>query len=260
MEDKHKFIDDYLKGLLNDIEKANFELSLAKDKNLQEEVNFRKTIVHSFNLQQVKQTIEQAKFENEKEAETETKFENVTATIKQAQFENTVSRQKRIRMYRTLSMAATFLIVIGGGWFWSINQTNNFLTHILVSETDIQNVTTANIEKIKSLVEKANQAIKEKDFESALSITNQLRNEEGFETDEILQNECYIYFKQQNYTKANKQVDNIKDAQLKDEVRWQLSALYLDAGETDFAKQQLQSINEEPYKTKAIKKLKSKQK
>jgi len=256
MIDQHKLIDDYVKGLLSDTEKATFELELANDKDLREEVNFRKAIVHHFKFEQIKQTIEQAKLENEQEAETQVKLENVTATIKQAQFENTVSRQKRIRLYRNLSIAATFFVMIGGGWFWSINQTDTLLTNITISELDLQNVTTVNIDKIKSLVAKANQAIDTADFDSALIIIDQLRKEEGFETDEILQNECYIYFKQQNYTKANRQVEDIKDAQLKNKIRWQLSALYLDAGEIAFAKQQLQKIQEGSYKKKAVKKLK----
>jgi len=254
--EQHKLIDDYVKGLISEEDKTTFELELANDKDLRQEVNFRKAIVNNFKFEQVKQTIEQAKLENEQEAATQTKLESVTATIKQAQFENTISRQKRIRLYRNLSIAATFLVMIGGGWFWSINQSNNLLTNIIVSESELQEVTTVNVEKIKNLVEKANQAIKEKDFELVLSTIDQLRKEEGFETDEILQNESYIYFKQKNYAKADRQIDRINDAQTQNKVRWQLSTLYLDVDETDLAKQQLQKIQEGSYKKKAIKRLK----
>jgi len=256
MKDQHTLIDDYVKGLLNDEDKANFEIELAKDETLQQEVNFRKAIVHSFKFQQIKQTIEQAKLENEQEAEKETKIKNITATIEQAKSENTASRQKRIRLYRTLSIAAVFFAIIAGGIFSNTFQKESLLTNIIVSESKWQPVTTINIEKIESLVNKANQAIDETDFVEALSIMDQLRNEEGFESDEMLQNECYIYFKQQNYAKANRQADRVKDVQLQNKVRWQLSDLYLDASEIDLAKQQLKKIQLDPYKKKAIKKLK----
>lgn len=256
MIDQHKLIDDYVKGLLNNNEKATFELELENNKDLQEEVNFRKAIVHHFKFEQIKNTIEQAKFENANEAKTEAKLENVAATIKQAKFENTVSRQKRIRLYRNLSIAALFSVIIGGGWFANVLQNDDLFTDIIITELELQKVTTVNVEKIKGLVAKANQAIKDTDFDLALSITEQLRNEEGFETDEMLQNESYIFFKQQNYAKADRQVDRIKNNELQNKIRWQLSTLYLDAGEVELAKQHLQKIQEGTYRNKAVKKLK----
>lgn len=254
MKNQDKLIDDYVKGMLSDTDKAVFEKEMANNKAIYEEVQFRKTIVHHFKFEQIKQTIEQAKVENEQDAKA--KLETVKSTVGQARLENIASKKKRIRLYRRIALAAAFLVIMTGAWFASVFQQEPLLTNIEITESQLQEVAANNKAQIKTLIEKANKAIEQAQFDLVLSITNQLRKEEGFETDEILQNECYIYVKQKNYTKANRQVDGIKNLELQNEVRWKLSQLYLDIGENNLAKQQLQSINEEPYKTKAIKKLK----
>jgi len=254
MKDQHTLIDDYVKDLLNEKEKAAFELELAKDETLQQEVEFRKTIVNHFKFEQVKQTIEQARKENEIEAKA--KLNTVHTTIEQAKTENIKSKHRRIRLYKSIAIAAVFFVIVTGGLFSNIFREETILTDIILTETHLQNVAAFNIAQIKSLVDKANKAIDKADFKSVLSITKQLRQEEGFETDEILQNECYIYFKEQNYKKAERQVDGIKNTELQNKVRWKLSNQYLKVGEKALAKRQLLKIQEGSYKKKAARKLK----
>lgn len=257
MKDQHKIIDDYVRGKLNEKEKAAFELKIEKDEVLQQEVQFRKTIVNSFKLEKIKQTIEQAKIENEKEMEREAKIKEITTTVNKAKAENIASKKNKIKLFRRLSIAASFLLIIGAGWFYSTTVDEQFLfTDIVMKESQLTNVAAFNIAQIESLVNRANEAIDKTDYNLVLSITDQLRKELGFETDEILQNECYIYFKKQNYTKAARKVEGIKDLELQNKVRWKLSALYLDVSEKDLAKQQLLKIQEGSYKKKAERKLK----
>lgn len=253
MKDQHKIIDDYVRGILNEKEIAAFELKIEKDEVLQQEVQFRKTIVNSFKLEKVKQTIKQAKIEKEME----TKLNVVTTTIDKAKAENIASKKSKIKLFRRLSIAAAFLLMIGVGWFYYTTVNEQFLfADIVIKKSELTNVAAFNIEQIESLVDKANVAIDKTDYNLVLSLTDQLRKEQGFETDEILQNECYIYFKKQNYTKAARKVEGVKDLELQNKVRWKLSALYLDVSERDLAKQQLLKIQEGSYKKKAERKLK----
>jgi len=243
VKDTYKTIDNYLKGLLGDSEKASFEMDLANDEDLQQEVNFRKAIVHHFKFEQIKQTIEQAKKENEQEAET--KLESVKSTIEQAKTENKISRQKRIRLYRRLSIAAIFALIIGASFLQDNKGNENFFTKIVVPEKKLQDVSKIRKERIYSLVDSANLSINQKKFDNALILFNKLRIEEEFETDEILLNESYIFFKQGNYTKANKHVNNIRNIKLQNEVRKILSKMYTEVGEIDLAQQLHQIQNDE---------------
>lgn len=255
MKDQHKLIDDYVRDLLSEKDKATFELAIAKDEALQREVKFRKSIVNHYKFEEVKQTIEKARIENEQEAELEPKLEIVRDTIAQARIENIQSRERRMRLYKNIALAAVFSVLIGVGWFSNIFHQEGLLVDITIDEADLQTVTAFNLNELKILIDKANNAIKATDFASVLSITDQLRKAEGFETDEILQNECYIYYKQKNYTKAARQVEGIQNLELQNEVRWKLSKLYLKVGEKDLAKKQLLKIQVGAYKNKAAKKL-----
>jgi len=255
MKDWHNNVDDYLKGLLNEEDEKDFEEELKKNEKLQEDLELSKALKNHFKFQQVKQTINQAKLENEHETSNQ-KFQQVSQTIQQAKNENIKSRRKRIQLYSSLSMAAMFCLALGITLkFTNTNAAEPFLTNIIVKKAEIENVAAFKIARIDSLVALTNIALHDKKFDPVLALTDQLRNDEEYETDEILQNECYIYFKRQNYTKANRKVDGILDLELKNKIRWKLSLGYISVKEHELAKEQLLKIQEGPYKKKASNKL-----
>lgn len=247
MKDQHTLIDNYVQNLLSDEDKASFKLEMAKNEVLQEEVYFRKAIVHHFKLEQIKQTIKKARIENEQEQKVETKLQTVRDTIAQAKTENIQNRQRRMRLYKSIALAAVFISFIGVGWFSNISSKDDRLVKIIIKESDIENVAAYNVDDITRLVEKANNAIDEGNYDSVLSITDQLRNDEEFETDEILQNECYIYFDRGEYKTANRKIDKIINEDKANEVRRKISALYLKIGEKDYATEQLKNISSGSY-------------
>jgi len=254
MENWHNKIDDYVKDLLKEDEKKDFEIELKKNEKLYEETELSKAIVNQFKFDKIIQTTNQARLENER---TDEKYETISKTILQAKTENIESRRKRIRLYQRISIAAVFCFAFGPIlYLMNANEDPAFITDIVVKEADLQEVAAFKVARIDSLVALANVALSDKNFDPVLALTDQLRNEEEFETDEMLQDECYIYFEQQNYIEANRRVNRIVDLKLKDKIRWKLSLAYINVGENEFAKEQLSQIQDGPYKKRALRKLK----
>lgn len=260
MSKKEKKIDDYVRGLLSKEEQAAFELAFAKDIDLQKEIQLRIYITNYFEYKQVLDTIQEAKHANENnypdtEEEDLSKFKSM---VQQAKTENKKSRNRKIYLLSTLTIAASFFVFFWFNTYWlneTIDETLSLQTTLSLNQPQIENVALNFEKEIQQLIDESNFAMQNVDYETVFLKFNQLRLL-GFETDEMLLYELFIYYKKKLYIQSENCFAKItnKNTETGNEARWYISLVYSASNQAEKAKEELLKI-EGHYKKQAKAKL-----
>ncbi len=254
---QHELIDAYVQQKLTGSALESFERELAENEVLRQEVLFRQGIRSVFQVKDVEQVIQQAKTDplleeaNERKIE-HPQLESVHNTIQQAKTENTIRRKRIMRRLTVMAIAASFLGMFWMSGLWTVGgQSPIELVNEISLEPKVElNYVAPQIESvsakagIEDLLSQAMQTYKNKQFDKALEIFDDLRSKYSYETDEILLYEGNIHFHNKNYGRAVESLQQIttRNSKIKDEAHWHLALTYLKNNEIDLAKEQLKIV------------------
>lgn len=300
-KNQQDLIDAYLSDELTDEMRQRFETMLATDKVLQEEFIFQQSLAETAALDSVKKAMKQARTENLPDNKCAySEFKMVQNSIKAAKTKN-VKRQRRHKIRRLLIQAAVAAcILLTGSWILWANGLKKDTEKALLAvfnETDLQGLNTQDIGKdyaleghndtklrsvsaspsaldtvtntadreliIKSKLKEIETAYREKHFDEALEILNDLQNQ--LASGSSLQS-TFSYYKANLYAQTADYPQSIKTlrrltrkkSDIQDDAHWLLGLLYLKTNEKAKAKKQFKILVEtsKQYKDKARQKLK----
>jgi len=260
---KENNIDNYVRGLLSNEERAKFELLLAYDLELQKEVEFTKSILDYFKYKKVSDAIQLAKYANENNLPEnfDGSFDQLNNTMQTAKLINLNVRRRNLIIWTTLSSAAVFLAIFCfKGIFPSITnyETSKLRNTLTINTPEIETVSSTNKERIKQIFDEANQSMQNEDYATVIGQFNDLRLQQRYETDEMLLFELFINYKNGEYYYAiekYKQIRNL-DSNTGNEARWYISWVYMEINQIEKAKEELGKLKGY-YKKQAIQKLAS---
>ncbi len=257
---QQELIDAYVKQELEGEALESFEQELSENKFLKEEVRFRQGIRSVFQVKSVEEVIEQAKSDPLLEEANERKIDhpqlgNVHDVIQQAKLENHVDKRRTIRRLVAVGIAASILLFIGIGNWWSLGEQSlpnladgNFSApaiELTYTAPEIESVSAT--QRVQALLSEALEAYRNKQFDKTLSIFNNLRSEYNYETDEMLLYEAIIDYQSENYKAATDILQSIttKNSKIKNEAHWYLALAYLKTEQKELAKKQLEVVAEQ---------------
>lgn len=209
----------YVRNEMTEEAFLDFKQNTTNQKALEEEVLFQKSILSAVKLNEVNNAIDQAKTENILDNKSEhPKFEAIHRNMNQARAENE-NKKRQIRRWVITGVAATFLLFVGTFGFRTYldNQLENSLNSI-VNNIDIDGMA-QKIDGIKSVsgrsmfinskLKAAQTAYQNKDWDSVLSIFNQLEDQSKYQTAGMDYCKSVILFNKKEYAKSIQGLERI---------------------------------------------------
>lgn len=230
----------YVKGELSGKVLRNFETTLPDSEALREEVAFQRTILSAVRLNVAADTLRQATHKNLLEDKTQhPQFEVIQNNIQKARTYN-INRQRQIRRWWVSGLvAAACMVLVGtvGINMYLNNQLEGDIVKI-INTIDIED-RSLKIDGIKSVsartdviiykLKEAENAFETQDWDTALSIFEQLRSQFKYESAAMDFCESIVFFYKKQYTKSIEKLEDIDLNQVESdgEIRHFLTLSYL---------------------------------
>lgn len=250
----------YVKKELTGKALTDFETDLARNSALQEEVIFQKSIFSALKLNRMEQAVQQVKADNMTDDKKQhPKYKVIQSNMRQARIENT-NRQRRIRYWASGLVAAACIALVGifGLRMYLNNQLDSDIAEqaammervrIPVTKGEIKEVS-ARRAVIEEKLEQAEQAFKEDDWETTLSIFEQLRKQYKYNSAEMDFCESIIFHYKKEYKKSVEKLEsiNLEEVESACEMQYFLTLSYLKVKNKTKAKYQYETLVESPQK------------
>lgn len=264
--EQQDLIDAYLRDELTEGMRQNFERELATDEIFKKEFIFQQSLTEAARLEPVKEALEQARVDNLLDNKTaHPKFEIIQNSLGEAKTENIIYlRRQRIKKLIVGGLAAACIVLVSiGGWARhlkkDVERELNYVNISLPTDlSDMQQVS-GRKEVIEYKLKKAKKAYEAGDFEEALRLFGELRENHYYQSDELIYAQAIAYARIENYTKSITLLEKLihKKSDIEYDARWYAALVYLKINEKDKAKSQFNTLvqNSEKYELDARKKL-----
>lgn len=265
-QQQQNLIDAYLRDELTEVMRQNFDRELATNEVFKKEFIFQESLSEAARLEPVKEAMEQARVDNLLDNKTaHPKFEIIQNNLGEAKAENIIYlRRQRIKKFIVRGLAAACIVLVSlGGWTThlkkDVEKELNYVNVILPTDLDDIQQVSGREEVIEYKLTEAKKAYEAGDFEEALRLFEELKENHYYQPDGLIYAQAIAYARIENYTESVTLLEEIihKKSDIEHDARWYAALVYLKINEKNKAKNQFNTLvqNSEKYESSARKKL-----